>query len=59
MEKEFDEMTMTRATQSDITRMWKRLWGSVTVIRYLTAKSEDGEILDLLQLEALVELESK
>jgi len=44
-EIDFDPATMTRATHSDITRIWRQLWGSPIIVLML----EDGEWLDRTQ----------
>jgi len=44
-EIDFDPATMKRATHSDITRIWRQLWGSPIIVLML----EDGEWLDRTQ----------
>jgi len=49
-EIDFDPATMTRATHSDITRIWRKLWGSVATLYLLGQfEQEDGEYLDRTQ----------
>ena len=49
-EKEFNPATMIRATQADIDRIWRKLWGDATVL-YILGRfdTESGEYLDLTQ----------
>lgn len=51
-EKDFNPATMTRATQADIDRIWRKLWGEATVL-YILGRfdTESGEYLDLTQEE--------
>ena len=48
--KDFNPATMTRATKSDIDRIWRKLWGDATVL-YILGRfdAESGEYLDLTQ----------
>ena len=49
-EIDFDPATMTLATQSDIDRIWRELWGDATVL-YILGRfdTESGEYLDITQ----------
>ena len=54
-EKDFNPATMTRATQADIDRIWRKLWGDATVLYILGRfEVESGEYLDLTQKLSLL-----
>jgi hypothetical protein len=49
--KDYDPITMTRATWQDIDRIMNQLWGDYARDQYkMIAPVEDDEILDLTQL---------
>lgn len=52
--KVFDPLTMTKATQADVDRMWKRLWRDLTYDEVLTMtlayEASDEEPRDFTQI---------
>lgn len=55
-EVDFDPATMTRATNNDIARIWKELWGDSTVLYILGRfEAESGEYLDRTQTNVILE----